>query len=196
MSPSNRTDNRDLRLKLAIRRWTIAAAGLGPDLRVLDLCAGEGHIWQVLRKEYRLSSYTPCDRNPRMPGTIKGDAERLVESFDLSLFDVIDVDTWGSPWEIWLRLSGRVRQRTAILLTHGTRGVAGSGPAMSLIELDALGIPRSWPIPKKVALNRIAAGALLAKGVRALNVLRIAKAETQQGGSHMCHYGLAVEPKD
>src|SRR5437762_960995 len=102
VSNGTKTDNRSLELKLKIRRWTLGLAKL-EGLRILDLCAGEGRIWKAMRQHAEVLAYTPCDRAPRAPGTIRGDATdpRFLAAFDYSKFNVIDVDTYGEPWDTW-----------------------------------------------------------------------------------------------
>ncbi len=106
MGNQAKTDNRSLALKVELRRRALARAGLA-SARVLDLFAGEGHVWREMRKHVNITSYAPCDREPRLPGCVKGEAERLVLAFDLSRFDVIDIDTYGEPWACWLSAARR-----------------------------------------------------------------------------------------
>jgi hypothetical protein len=92
-----------------------------------------------------VSSYTPCDRQPRFPGCIKGDAERLCEAFDLSRFDAIDVDVYGSPWACWLAIAKRLTAPTLVFLTWGWVAIHGTGTQVSAAALGAMGVPEGWP---------------------------------------------------
>lgn len=167
---TKKTDNKNLPAKLALRRWLIGEAGLG-ELRVLDLCAGKGMIWNHLRKEFKVKSYTPCDRKPRQPGSIPGEADVLLKAFDLTKFNVIDVDTYGEPWAAWSYLAGRIKEPTAVFLTCGI--VAGQGGCnLSKESREAIGIPATWPIPQKKSLAAFAGEYILATGANRCQVLR------------------------
>jgi hypothetical protein len=185
-----KTDNASLALKLELRRWVITRAGL-TTLRILDLCAGEGHIWRNMRQEYEVASYTPCDRKPRMAGVIKGEAAILAGTFDLARFNVIDVDTYGEPWECWLKISSRIRQTTAVFLTHGV--VAGrGGSTTSAVALRACGIPDGWSVPRKPELARFAASYCLARGCESLKINHSGRVDLP----NVTYWGLVVSPKE
>jgi hypothetical protein len=154
MSSNKKTDNRNLELKVAVRKLTIERAGFDR-LRVLDLCAGVGKIWARMRTHYPVDAYTPCDRAPRMPGVIRGEAERLVEAFDLRRFNVIDIDTYGEPWECWLKVAETLTEPVAVFLTCGATSIGGCN--ISHVARSVLGIPLDWDIPKKKQLAVLAA---------------------------------------
>ena len=193
MSPSNRTatktDNASLPKKLELRRYVLGKACF-PELRVLDLCAGAGHIWRALREEYPVASYTPCDQKPRLPGCIKGEAARLIDAFDLSRFNVIDIDTYGEPWECWLKAASRIRTPTVVFMTFGTASARG-GFNTSAAARAALGIPATWPVlPQKLELALFAADYCLAKGAELCAVIAAAKTKLP----NVTYYGLVCGP--
>lgn len=119
--------------------WPEAHAIELEPLRVLDLFAGEGHIWTELRRQPRydqdiafedqprplqVEKYTPVDRVQRQPGQLRFKiTPRLIAALDekdgLKRYNVIDVDTYGEPWEIWQVLLFHIKQPTAIFLTRG-----------------------------------------------------------------------------
>jgi hypothetical protein len=137
------TDNRRLSAKLELRRWILDEAAF-PALRVLDLCAGEGHIWKAIGERYTLESYLPVDRAPRMAGTIRApSAAKLASGLDPDRFNVIDIDPYGDPWPIWAALEPRLKKKTAIFLTMGTVLMG----TLSKPTREQLGIPREWHIP-------------------------------------------------
>ena len=162
MAKQKKTDNKSLNLKVALRARVIREAGLG-ELRVLDLCAGAGHIWREMGKAHKIIAYVPVDQKPRMPGTIKGAlSNRLLAAFDMAGFNVVDVDTYGEPWLAWLNLSVRITGRTVFFLTHGITGMMGTNT--SKLARSILGIPPDWDIPKKPEISALAARYALRAG--------------------------------
>jgi hypothetical protein len=163
-----KTDNHSLKDKCLLRRLVIEHAQLGP-LRVLDLFAGEGTIWNELRRQSRdpdappplqVEAYTPVDSAVRQPGQLRfkitprfvaalnGDAD--VTDFSgtgLSRYNVVDCDCYGDPFGIWRELLFRIKQPTVICLTRG-RVTYGSGKMpISNLAKRVMGIPENWNIP-------------------------------------------------
>ena len=133
-------DNHSLADKVRLRE--IVCRELGEPLKVLDLFAGEGWIWKRLRRSLEISTYTPVDIRPRQPGTIRMDVTgRSVVAFNPDCFNVIDIDTYGDPWEIWDALRRRLTRRSAVFITHGMVG-RGEG-SLSLFLRAQAGIPHA-----------------------------------------------------
>jgi len=125
MSTATKTDNASLPEKLAIRRRVLDALG-DEQLDVLDCCQGSGVLWANLRREYRVGRYTGLDVKPK-PGRLKVDSERVVGRMSPS-YNVIDIDTYGSPIWHWLNLLPKLTRRTAVFLTWGRRGGQTGAP--------------------------------------------------------------------
>jgi hypothetical protein len=186
-----KTDNKSLSLKVSIRRRIIDAAGLG-DLRVLDLCSGTGAIWKAMRAFTKVIEYTPCDREPRMPGTIKGDlTPRFLQAFDLTRFNVVDVDAYGEPWEAWHHLAGRITTPTAVFLTHGMVGMGAGGSKTSTFIKQLMGIPKGWNVPDKKELGRFGADYCLSVTAQ---MVRFRHAVKCQMGK-VAYYGILAEAR-
>jgi hypothetical protein len=185
------TDHRSLALKLQIRRWALEHFP-ELDLRVWDLCAGEGKIWRALRAERTVAAYTPCDLQPRMPATIKGDATApaFLDAFDLSRFNVIDLDFYGNPFDSLLHLAPKIRRMTAVFLTHRYTS-ARAGVNISTRMRDVLDIPRDWPIPQQPELVRYAAGYCLNAVAQTCVVHQAGKVSLK----NVDYYALVVEGK-
>jgi hypothetical protein len=68
-------------------------------IRVLDAYAGTGRLWRAVAHEYagRLV-VTRVDRHPYR-GVIGHDNRQVLAGVDLSVFDVIDLDSYGVPAE-------------------------------------------------------------------------------------------------
>jgi len=136
-----KTDNAHLDAKIALRRWALDARGW-TSVSVLDLCAGAGYIWSAMREHVTVTDYLSVDKVPRMATTIKAEAVDAARSLDVSRFDVIDIDTYGEPWEILFALAPRLRRRPVVV--YLTCGQLGQSISPSLATMRLAGIPRAW----------------------------------------------------
>ena len=184
-----RTDNRSLRLKVELRKRIIDRAGF-PEFRVLDLFAGEGLIWKEIRRHRKLKTYTPVDKEPRMKGTIKALIDgRFLQSFDMTRYNVVDVDTYGEPWLVWTTLFHKIQHKTIFFLTHGA--VSGrAGANISKLGREILGIPLEWPIPQKKELAILADRYVLFKRNKTSEILSALMSSV----GNVTYYGLICRP--
>lgn len=68
-------------------------------VKVLECFAGEGKLWDAVQKRFNHHiKRTRIDIN-EYPGTgnIKGDSLRIIIKINLDGYDLIDLDSWGSP---------------------------------------------------------------------------------------------------
>jgi hypothetical protein len=212
-----KTDNRSLDSKCRLRRFLIQEAQLEPCC-VLDLFAGEGGIWTELRRERHHSGepsnravevqrYTPVDMAKRQDGQIHAKiTPRLIAAFNgdseeelyggsaLMRYNVIDIDTYGDPWEIWQAVLFRIKTKTAVFLSRGrvSYGMAPGAGKMSISKLAKriCGIPEKWNVPGR--------GDLLAYTDRRQLLQECSTAEITSGYTidhgRVEYYGLIVEP--
>lgn len=168
-----KTDNHSLEEKCVLRRLLVEIAGF-ESLHVLDLFAGEGNIWRELRRQsrdpeapppLRVERYTPVDAAAKQAGQLRFKiTPRLIASLNgdetvtayagngLNRYNVVDVDTYGDPFEIWRELLFRIKQTTVVFLTRG-RVTYGSGRMpISKLAKQVCGIPDSWNVPGKIEL--------------------------------------------
>jgi hypothetical protein len=107
------TDNRCLAEKIAVRKHFLRK--FHPDnAKVFACCQGTGLIWKTIRRDFQVASYWGVD--------LKASAGRVamdsVSVLRRKLTDnVIDVDTYGEPWEHWLTMLPNVTQPTSVFLT-------------------------------------------------------------------------------
>ena len=110
------TDNSALPSKLALRRHFLRAYHAGTRPLVFDACAGSSVIWRTLAQEFDVQ-YWGVDVKPRR-GRLTIDSIRILQQPGWT-FDVIDIDTYGSPWEHWAAMLPHVRKPTTVCLTWG-----------------------------------------------------------------------------
>jgi hypothetical protein len=185
---TTKTDNRSLSMKLQLRRRVLEEAKFD-SLQVLDLCAGEGHIWRALLEEFRVTSYVPVDKHPRMAGTVRGNLTgRFLDAFNLECFNVVDIDTYGEAWEPWRNIFERIAQRTVIFLTHGAPNIAMS---IGFFARGILGIPPEWNLPKEKKLQLFAAQYILAQPSRTSRISKAYRITLP----NVSYYGTIAEPR-
>lgn len=171
-----KTDNHDLTAKLDLRRQVIAQAGIEP-LHVLDLFAGLGNIWNSLRAEPRtvhspkpldVESYTPVDAVAKQPGQIRakitprliaalnGDPDEVSYKGDgLTRFNVVDIDTYGDPWELWSAILHRIKTKTCVFATRGVVTYGSGKMPITNHAKKVMGIPKTWNVPGRIEILNI-----------------------------------------
>jgi len=110
-----KTDNAHLEEKLLLRRYFLDKY-TSPGFSVIDCCAGSGHIWNALRLEYDCK-YWGMDVKQKN-GRLRVKSERVLASGAIA--DVIDIDTYGSPWKHWFNLLPFISSQTIVFLTIGS----------------------------------------------------------------------------
>lgn len=139
---NKKTDNGRLESKVYLRRTMIEEVygGANRQISVLDCCAGSERIWRVLRKEFDVC-YTGVDIK-QMSGRLTANSTAYIKACTRLDFDVIDIDTYGQPWERYQEVVSKLDHECLVFLTDGRRQRAGGGRA-SNAALDLIGIPRS-----------------------------------------------------
>jgi len=70
------------------------------ELNVLELFGGEGVLWnevkKITKKKIQILS---IDKNKYKRLQLQGENTKFIDSLDLEMFDVIDIDAWGSPYK-------------------------------------------------------------------------------------------------
>jgi hypothetical protein len=136
-----KTDNHDPRAKLELRRYFLRKyhADRPPD--VLDCCQGGGVLWRKLREEFAVASYWGLDVKPKK-GRLKLDSVRVLAQPGWPQ-NVVDVDTYGSPWKHWeAMLPNIMRPVTAFLTIGQNKMVGGFQGAPPREVVVALGLDR------------------------------------------------------
>lgn len=146
---NKKTDNSHLAAKLELRRHFLRKFHAdGTPICVFDACQGDGVIWRALRKEFPVASYWGVDLKPK-PGRLKIDSLAVLEIGGLTE-NVIDIDTYGMPWNHWTRILANIKGPTTVFMTLGRRGVTDQSPT-TMTEADK----RKLGIASLTSLNRL-----------------------------------------
>lgn len=120
--------------------------------RVLDCCQGEAKLWNQLRREFEIAKYLGVDLKPKR-GRLKIDS-RAILSRPGWFYDVVDIDTYGSPWRHLEALVNTLKSGVTVFITIG-RVMMGVDKA----ELKALGLHNLRNLPptlgSKVVKNNL-----------------------------------------
>ena len=185
-----KTDNSDPRAKLELRRYFLRKYHAGNPPHVLDCCQGEGVLWGRLRKEFELASYWGVDIKKKK-GRLRLDSVRVLQQPGWPQ-NVVDVDTYGSPWKHWEALLPNVRRPTTVFLTIGVVQIGGGG-GLDRIAARALGID-SLSVSPGISgkLHEIALPRLLAMSYK--YDIRIVEAVEAMSSGNARYIGVRLEP--
>jgi tRNA G26 N,N-dimethylase Trm1 len=68
------------------------------NILVLDAFSGEGVLWnEVQKRTDKKINILSIDKNDYKKITLKGDNKKFLLNFDLSKYDIIDLDSYGTP---------------------------------------------------------------------------------------------------
>jgi len=156
-------------------------------LRVIDCCQGSGLLWSRLREEFPIESYWGIDRKAK-PGRMTIDSVRVLGR-PLTA-NVVDIDTYGSPWDHWVALLPNVSARMLVFLTVGHCGGLGrlSKTALQVIGLASIHVP---PLIQWRLLARSINACLALPLKRGLSV----RVWTTKASKNAQYFAALVEPR-
>lgn len=188
-------DNRSLETKLALRAWLLGKMAI-TSVRVLDTCAGSGHVWGAMRQRIAVEQWVRCDIKARQAGTLQLDATDAVKSLPVASFNVVDIDPYGLPWEPYMALLERIREGTvtepmAVFLTCGRMAIMRA----NLPTMKAVGIPRSWArdLPRSAYVNDYIGGRILSSTWNAADITHAARVTMPR--SNVTYYAVGLAPR-
>lgn len=113
------TDNASIVQKVNLRKKAIEGI---ENVRVLDLFAGENRIWS----NFALERYYGVEKEAGKGKNLWADNRKIIPSMDLSQFNVIDVDSYGIPFEQIEMIfeNPSLQPGTMIIYTAITNGVS------------------------------------------------------------------------
>lgn len=117
----SKIDNAHLESKLELRRYFLRKIVERKEpVNVLDCCAGDGVIWSRLRSEFPVASYMGCDKKPKGGPAggvrIRVDSRRVLAMSGWA-HNVVDIDSYVSPWHHFAELLNTCRHSVTVFLT-------------------------------------------------------------------------------
>jgi len=187
---AKKTDNHNPKAKLDLRRYFLSKYHSENPAKVLDCCQGSGQLWSRLRQEFEVERYWGIDLKPKK-GRLSIDSSRVLAQSGLN-YDVIDIDTYGSPWKHWEALLPNICQPTTVFLTIGLVAIGGT-PLTKEVK-EAIGLGELQPPRAIVAsLNILAASYLLARCYN-YDIMPLEAAEASAAASNARYIGVRLEP--
>jgi len=184
-----KVDNYNLKGKLLLRRYFLEKYHAGGGIHVLDCCEGSGVLWRELRKEIRVSSYWGVDLKSE-PGRLKIDSARLFQPGMTQ--NVIDIDTYSSPWSHWRRLIPHVSRPTTVFMTRGYH----SRENLNRFECECIGL-KMQKLPQsffpKLHMSSMAVSHCCSWAIR--HGIMILEAVEAVNSGNARYFGLHIEPQ-
>ena len=187
-----KTDNGHLFAKLDLRRYFLRKYHADGAARVMDCCAGSGRLWNTLRREFVVSSYWAMDVKPK-PGRLKIDSSRVLAQSGWAE-NVIDVDTYGSPWKHWEGIAANIAHPVTVFLTIGqlTTGTVGSLGHLPLEYMGLKKFARTLPAGFHVKLRSHVVRYAMKRATD--NGVRIVEAIEAEAVGNARYIGVRLEP--
>ncbi len=115
-----KTDNASIVNKVALRKRAVESLD---KLRVLDLYAGNNILWSYFDKE----KYYGVEIQKGKGKNITADCKKLIDSLDLSAFNIIDCDSYGVPFDVIYKLFNNktLKDGTIIIYTAISNRLSG-----------------------------------------------------------------------
>lgn len=147
-------------------------------------------MWTTLRRTHPVASYWGVDVKPKK-GRVKIDSVRILQQPGLRQ-DVIDIDTYGSPWKHWFALLPNIAKPTTVFLTIGSCQVGGS--AISTEARAVLGVGK-LPVPNGIGfkLNELAVDYCLSAMAGFCKMIEAVESVSTGNARYI---GVRLEPKE
>lgn len=94
------TDNSFFKQKIKLRKLVIEL--IQGDVFLLDCYAGTGKLWSQIKHQSKKINYIGIEKEKRKNKSLsvmEGDNLKYLKNLDLSLFNLIDLDAYGIPFE-------------------------------------------------------------------------------------------------
>lgn len=125
-----KTDNSHFREKVMLRSDNLPKK---EKIKILEMYGGRKRLWRAVKKETGKSLEILSIEKKQYPGVyLQGDNRKF--KLDFSVYDVIDIDAYGTPWDNLLRVLEGGAPGTVIFLTW-IQSVMGMLPNRFLEEV-------------------------------------------------------------
>ena len=184
-----KTDNHNPGAKLMLRKYFLEKYNPNGTATIFDCCQGGGVMWNTIQKTHQIKSYWGVDLKAKK-GRLKIDSIRILQQ-GLSQ-NIIDIDTYGSPWKHWFALLSKLEEPKTVFLTIGSTMFKGATDKAVLASLGC--------IFKKLKLPETFYGRLDEIGVKyalasAGHFAKITEAIESLSTGNARYIGIRLEPK-
>lgn len=100
-------------------------------------------LWNEIRKSHEVASYVGFDLKPKK-GRLKIDSVRVLQQPGW-IQDVIDIDTYGSPWKHWIAMLPNVTNSITVFLTIGNQNATAMSPGSHGGSILGFSFPKNTP---------------------------------------------------
>jgi len=108
-------------------------------INVLELFAGQGLIWKAVKSRTGRTIKTTRIDEKKISSTIRGDNRKIIPNLDLSMYNIIDCDAYGNPYE-QIKLMFENKTLKSGTIVHFTFNRAGPGmPKRSILTNIGIG---------------------------------------------------------
>ncbi len=190
MGSETKTDNSHLEAKLKLRRYFLNKYHADGDVRVFDCCQGSGIIWEKLRGEYQVQTYWGVDLKPKK-GRVVVDSARVLQCGLTE--NVVDIDTYGSPWKHYFNFSKTIAKPVTVFLTWGIVRIGGGNLCKETMKANGWSkFTLKAPKALFVKLEQNTLSYLLSSGCKNGNMIIEAKRMAVEGNA--IYIGLRILP--
>jgi hypothetical protein len=187
---TKKTDNHNPAVKLRLRQYFLNKYHANGSAKVLDCCQAGGVMWTTLRRTHPVTSYWGVDMKPKK-GRLQIDSVRILQQPGLSQ-NIIDIDTYGSPWKHWFAVLPNIHQPTTIFLTIGSTMFKGATDGAALAALGCTFQQQKLPDAFRGKLDEIGVSHSLARGCDFVTMIEAVEAVSTGNARYI---GLRVAPK-
>lgn len=187
---AKKTDNHNPEGKLKLRQYFLEKYHRDGTGKVFDCCQGGGLMWTTLRRTHPVASYWGVDVKPKK-GRLQLDSVRVLQQSGMPE-DIIDIDTYGSPWKHWFALLPNIHQPTTIFLTIGSTMYKGATDSAALAALGCTFQHQKLPAAFFGKRDEIVVSHSLARGCDFVTMIEAVEAVSTGSARYI---GLRVAPK-
>jgi len=135
------TDNSHLPSKLELRRYFLRAYHNNTPAHTPNHHQNNNRLWSVLRSEFEIATYWGVDVKPKA-GRLQLDSSQVIGQAGWKE-NVVDIDTYGAPWQHWRAMLPHVTQATTVFLTIGRNRFGMDRSSWEALGLMGLRVPKS-----------------------------------------------------
>lgn len=187
---AKKTDNNNPEAKLKLRRYFLEKYHADGSAKVFDCCQGGGVMWNAIRRTHPVTSYWGVDVKPKK-GRLKIDSIRVLQQGVSQ--NVIDIDTYGSPWKHWFAMLPNLIKATTVFLTIGSTMFKGATDSAVLAALDCVFTRIKLPQTFYGRLDEIGVNYCLSRGC---DFVTISEAVEVSSTGNARYIGVRLEPKE